>query len=154
MINKPKLLVEFAEKTLIDKEIPTLGPIAFVQHCILEVDRQSDQMELSANVADDEGFAGRYSPSLGHAQIYNARDCLDLWKQIDETHRLKKPIPGSLVIWKKSSGKGHIGIITKILDNGAVEIIEATDSGKISKIKRSLSQEKDLALLGFIRPWH
>ena len=147
-------MVELAEKLLIEKELPKMGAIAFVQHCISEVDRESDQMELSANVADDEGFAGRFSPSFGHAEIYDAKDCLELWKQIDEAHKLKKPIPGSLIIWKKSSGKGHVGIITKILDNGAVEIIEANDSGKILKTKRSLSQEKDLALLGFIRPWH
>jgi hypothetical protein len=164
MINKPKLLVQFAKQCLskknamakVKKKKKTPWPLAFVQFCIKQVDEETDQYEYMGNVADDEGFGGSFSPSFGHSSIFEFHDYREIWKNIEKKFKLKTPVPGSLVIWKKPNNSGHIGIVTKVLDNHGVVVIEGSDTkdGEVFKKTRSIKNEKDLVLVGIITPWH
>lgn len=164
MINKPKLLVEAAKAFLSDdseliklkKKKKTPWPLAFVQFCIKKVDHDTDQDEIMSNIADDEGFAGHFTPSYGHSSIFEFHNYLEIWENIEKKFKLKKPVPGSLIIWKNETGGGHIGIVVKATDSNRITVIEGTDSleRKVLKKTRSLKKEKDLTLVGIISPWH
>jgi hypothetical protein len=164
MINKPKLLVRFAQECLkkgsLLSKIKTMKktpwPLSFVQYCIKEVDKEADQDEFMGNVADDEGFGGSFSPSFGHSSIFEFHDYQEIWENIEKKFKLKKPIPGSLVIWKKLNNSGHIGIIIKVLDGQRVVVIEGSDSKdrEVLKKTRSIKKETDLSLVGILTPWH
>lgn len=161
MINKPKHLVETAKQYLVDdnelskikKKKKTPWPLAFVQFCIKKVDDEVDQEELMSNIADDEGFGGSFSPSYGHSSIFEFHDYQEIWDNIEKNFKLKKPVPGSLIIWKNKSGGGHIAIVVKALDPNRISVIEGSDS-KVLRKTRSLKKEKDLTLVGIITPWH
>ena len=158
MINKLNLLVKTAEKYLAGEEslksTKDNWPLSFVQLCVEDVDRISDDQEYSSNVADDEGLAGPFTSSYGHSPIYSSNDALKLWEQIDKDQKLDKPLPGSLIIWKNSENQGLIGIVVNILDQNTVEIIEGTEDKKLSKVTRSLKEESGVTLQGIITPWH
>jgi hypothetical protein len=160
MINKPKHLVEIALKYLSNdkglsklKKKKSLWPLAFVQFCIKKVDEETDREELMSNIADDEGFGGNYTPSFGHSSIFDFHDYQEIWDNIEKKFKLKKAVPGSLVIWKNESGGGHIAIVEKAIDSHRIAVIEGSDS-KVIKKTRSLTKEKDMALIGIITPWH
>ena len=164
MINKPKLLVQFAKQCLskknamakVKKKKKTPWPLAFVQFCIKQVDEETDQDEYMGNVADNEGFGGSFSPSYGHSSIFEFHDYKEIWENIEKKFKLKKPVPGSLVFWKNASGGGHISIVIKAIDLHRVSVIEGSDSSEQEVLKktRSIKKEKDLTFVGILTPWH
>jgi hypothetical protein len=69
------------------------------------------------------------------------------------------PSEGDLVIWQSTSNKnlGHIGIVTKIIDNYNFESVEGNTNDKggregyiVAVKKRTTKDTKSLKLLGFI----
>ena len=58
------------------------------------------------------------------------------------------PQVGDLVIWKYTESTGHVGIITKVYDNGSFDVIEGNCGNKVQKLKHRRS-ERDLH--GFVR---
>ncbi len=152
MINKQKLLVKIFEGYLTDKsEIEHLSSsLSLIQFGVKKVDEECDVTEGMANIADNEGFNKPYSPSLGHSSIFESMDPLDLWEKIHLDHKLDKPVPGSLLIWKKKSGGGEISLVTKILGQNKVETIEFKIPNHIVKEIRDL---KATELVGIVTPW-
>jgi hypothetical protein len=155
MINKPKLLMSVAEESI--KEKPEIGEathsfdLSFVQYCVKKVDEDADATEYSATTADNEGFGTPYSPSLGHSSIFDSKNPMDLWEKIHLDHKLKKPAPGCLAIWKKGK-EGHVAIITHVLDSDKVEVIEGNEKKQVVKSIRHLDDKFEI-LLGIFKAW-
>lgn len=101
--------------------------------------------------------------------VFSSEHCITIWNKTDKFQRLEKPIPGCLIIWQKYyldklTMNGHIGIVSKVLDDGTIKVIEGNTSGDCSEVVRDGSgvyettrfwhqRYGDMRFLGFINPW-
>jgi hypothetical protein len=116
---------------------------AFVQFCINEVEAQ-----FGATVV-----------------VHRSEHCLTIWAKTPGVHRYKFPKPGFLVIWGyEDSLNGHIGIVTRVIDDFTIETIEGNTSPDDKTVERegdgvyrktrSLKAVGKMKLVGFICPFN
>ena len=58
------------------------------------------------------------------------------------------PKPGDLAIWKYNNASGHVGIISKINQDGSFEVIEGNCQNKVQKTTRTMASAN---LHGFVK---
>ena len=116
---------------------------AFVQFCVKEIGSS-----LRATVV-----------------VYPSEHCMTIWGRTPGVHRYKSPKPGFLVIWNyEGSTNGHIGIVTKVIDEFTIETIEGNTSPDDKTIERegdgvyrkvrSTKTVGKMKLVGFIAPFN
>ncbi len=116
---------------------------AFVQFCIAEVE-------------------AAHGPTVVVARYEH---CMTIWNRTSGVHRYKSPKPGFLVIWNyEGTTNGHIGIVTKVLDELTIETIEGNTSPDAKTIERegdgvyrktrSTKTVGRMRLVGFIAPFN
>ena len=95
-------LVELFQKALDGKAAGEAWCMAFVQYCVLEVERLTKTK----------------------SKIFKSEHCLTVWNKSPKELRLEKPEVGCLVIWQYGDTiNGHVGIVTKVNKN-TIETIE------------------------------
>lgn len=116
---------------------------AFVQFCIKEVE-------------------AAHGPTV---VVARSEHCMTIWNRTSGVHRYKSPKPGYLVIWNyEGTTNGHIGIVTKVIDELTIETIEG-NTGPDSKTveregdgvyrkTRSTKTVGKMKLVGFIAPFN
>ena len=128
--------------------------MAFVQFCMIESRRLcEDIFAQSFNVSD---------------KIFKTEHCLTAWNRTDKFQRIEKPIPGALIFWQKyrhdiGTTSGHVGIVSKILDDDTVLTIEGNtndgsgvvrDGDGVYELTRFYKMRQgSLRFVGFIDPW-
>jgi uncharacterized protein (TIGR02594 family) len=81
--------------------------MAFVQFCIMQIEKQLD---INSN-------------------IFNSEHCLTTWTKSPESMRLINPIPGCIIIWQHgNTSNGHTGFITGINAAGKLLTVEGNTS--------------------------
>ena len=116
---------------------------AFVQFCIMEVEKR-----FGATVV-----------------CHRSEHCLTIWAKTPGVHRYKFPKPGYLVIWNyENSLNGHIGIVSRVIDEFTIETIEGNtgpddktverEGDGVYRKTRSLKQTGKMKLMGFICPFN
>lgn len=116
---------------------------AFVQFCVKEVEKN-----LKATVV-----------------VHPSEHCMTVWTRTPGVHRYKSPKPGFLVVWNyEGSLNGHIGIVSKVIDEFTIETIEGNTSPDDKTIERegdgvyrkvrTTKQVGRMKLVGFIAPFN
>lgn len=59
-----------------------------------------------------------------------------------------KPVAGDIAVWTYTKDSGHVGIVSKVYDDGSFDIVEGNCGDKVQKVHRSRNT-KDLT--GFVR---
>lgn len=115
----------------------------FVQFCVKEV-----QMRLGATVV-----------------MASSEHCMTIWTRTSGVHRYRSPKAGFVVIWNyEGTANGHIGIVTRVIDEFTIETIEGNTSpddntieregdGVYRKIRTTKTIGK-MKLVGFIAPFN
>ncbi len=58
------------------------------------------------------------------------------------------PVVGDIAVWTYSQDKGHVGIISKVYNDGSFDVVEGNCGDKVQKVHRSKNTDK---LSGFVR---
>lgn len=94
--------VEAFQKALDGKAAGEPWCMAFVQYCILEVEKARNTK----------------------SKVSKSEHCLTVWNKSPKELRLKEPEVGCLIIWQfGNTSSGHVGIVTKVNKN-TVETVE------------------------------
>lgn len=125
----------------------------FVWFCILEAQKQ---------------YAAKFKEDL-QSQLYKVEHVLTLWNLSPKESRLTAPVPGCLIIWQhmdangNQTARGHIGIVTRVIDKTFVETIEGNTSNDavvqdegdgVYLLKRNFKQQTGTKrVVGFLLPW-
>lgn len=115
----------------------------FVQFCISEV-------------------VASFQPTLVMAK---SEHCMTIWSRTSGVHRYKSPKPGYIVIWNyEGTANGHIGIVTRVIDEFTIETIEGNTSPDDNRIERegdgvyrkirTTKTVGKMKLVGFIAPFN
>ena len=130
---------------------------AFVQYCIKHIDAEFEKI-----------YGGVNAPS----QVFSSEHVMTVWNK-SKPLETKTPEAGDLIIWQhmlgnKGTGKGHIGIISKIIDHQSIETVEGNTSssqqveregdGVFKKTRRIAGATKlvsgpMMSVMGFLKIW-
>lgn len=126
---------------------------AFVMYCIFETEKQ---------------YKSRFNVDL-KTWLYKTEHVLTMWNLSPKECRLTAPIPGSLIIWQhldaagNQTAKGHVGIVSRVIDKTFAETIEGNtsndavvqdDGDGVYLLKRNYKQVTGTKrVVGFLLPW-
>jgi len=126
---------------------------AFVMYCIFETEKQ---------------YKSRFNVDL-KTWLYKTEHVLTMWNLSPKECRLTAPIPGSLIIWQhldsagNQTAKGHVGIVSRVIDKTFIETIEGNtsndavvqdDGDGVYLLKRNYKQVVGTKrVVGFLSPW-
>lgn len=100
--------------------------------------------------------------------IYSTEHVMTCWRKTPEEQRIYKPEIGCLILWNhyrygKATDLGHMGIVTKVLDDNTVMTMEGntSDSSKVnregdgvySKTRVWKHSSGSMRHLGFLKVW-
>lgn len=91
--------------------------------------------------------------------------CMTIWNKTPGVHRHRSPKAGFVVIWNyEGTASGHIGIVSRVIDEFTIETIEGNTSPDDNTIERegdgvyrkirSTKQIGKMRLVGFIAPFN
>lgn len=135
--------VERFQKAVDGKAVGEPWCACFVQFCVKEV-------------------TSRLQPTVVMA---SSEHCMTIWTRTSGVHRYKSPRPGYIVIWNyEGTANGHIGIVTRVIDEFTIETIEGNTAPSDNTIERegdgvyrkirSTKQIGKMRLVGFIAPFN
>lgn len=126
---------------------------AFVWFCILEAEKM---------------YKANYGKSL-QSWLFKTEHCLTLWNLSPKEAKLATPEPGAIIIWQHMSpegqptAKGHVGIVSRVIDKTFIETIEGNTSSDsvvqdegdgVYLLKRNYKQQIGTKrIVGFLFPW-
>lgn len=101
---------------------------------------------------------------VGDSELFRSSHCLTVWNNSPKELRLSKPVPGSIMIWrKKGTAQGHTGIVTAVYDDTTVETIEGNTGpmsvvsregdGVYRKMRSTHPVMGNMIVVGWLKPW-
>ncbi len=95
--------------------------------------------------------------------LYPSEHCLTVWNRTPEELRLSRPVPGCVVIWRKSgTDQGHTGIVVSVGETKMITIEGNTGPASIVSREGDGVYEKERAIhpvtgrmevVGYLRAW-
>jgi hypothetical protein len=150
--NKGKM-VEAFQKSVDGKASGEPWCLCFVWHCILETEKK---------------YFERFNETI-LSKMFKTEHVLTMWNLSPKEYRSEIPVFGSLVIWQhldsKGNGtaRGHIGIVSNVLDKTYIETIEGNtkndtvveDEGDgVYLLKRNYKAPTgSKRIVGYLLPW-
>ena len=140
-------LVELFQKAVDGRANAESWCMAFQQYCIQAVDAQ---LKI-------------FAPQQKSSRIFRSEHCLTTWNNSPREHRMDKPEPGCLVVWKHGdTTNGHVGLVYEIDGDGYLKTIEGNTGagpGVISngdgvyKRVRDPKGTGEMKVVGFLKVW-
>lgn len=126
---------------------------SFVWFCILETEK---------------AHKARFAEDIG-SWLFKTEHCLTMWNLSPKESKLTAPVAGSIIVWQhlspegKQTAKGHVGIVSRVIDKTFIETIEGNTSNDsvvqdegdgVYLLKRNYKQQSgSKRVVGFLKPW-
>jgi len=126
---------------------------SFIWFCILETEK---------------AHKARFAEDIG-SWIFKTEHCLTMWNLSPKESKLTAPVAGSIIVWQhlspegKQTAKGHVGIVSRVIDKTFIETIEGNTSNDsvvqdegdgVYLLKRNYKQQSgSKRVVGFLKPW-
>jgi len=140
-------LVQIWQRSVDQKDQSEPWCMAFVQSCIMAVDK------LCMEVFVDTNFA----------RVFKSEHVLTTWNQTPAQYRFKEPQVGYIAVWQQNQSiYGHTGIVVRVHGNGVFETVEGNtnDGSGITREgdgvylrNRIVNPAGIMKLVGFLSVW-
>ncbi|MDZ4810776.1 MAG: CHAP domain-containing protein [Bacteroidota bacterium] len=145
--------VEMFQKAVDGKAAQEAWCLGFSQYCVREADKKYSEL-----------FEGTTPKNI----LFQTEHVLTLWNKTPKENRIEKPHVGCLILWNyykdgKQTTLGHVGIVSKIIDDTFCQSVEGNTSpsnsvqrngdGVYLKTRAYSSTASNMRILGFISCW-